>query len=93
MWEDKIYMIEEQFNDILEKIATRAGYSFTLKPEEKKNPYGGNPERSVSFSAVINDIPYKDKKFTWHLASQSETDFINSVKSYLFDVLDGAANM
>lgn len=85
-------MIKEQFNDILESITQE--FQFELYEEITPNQYGGNPLTKVYFkNVVINGVPYKDKTFAWQRATQSEMDFINYIKAYLFDVLDGVVNL
>lgn len=93
MWYEKIYMIEEQFNDMLEGLVAEGNYKISLIPAEEENSVGGNPRRLVYFSAVIKGMTYKDKEFTWQLSSQTENGFINTIKGYLFDVLDGVVNL
>ena len=89
--EIKIGIIKEQFDDILQSLNAKAKYK--LEYNYKENSFGGNPEISVEFEGVINDVPYKEKTFLWHMAAQTEQGFINEIKAYLFDVLDSISNL
>lgn len=89
--EQKISMIEEQFDDILSHAGDHGNMKLTYN--YKENEFGGNPYIWVDLKANINSIPYKEKKFTYHMASQTEIGFINEIKAWLFDMLDGVANL
>lgn len=81
---EKILLIKEQFEDILSCITD--DYEFKLE-------YWENHSVACKFSAIINSIPYKDTWIYWNTESTSEDDFLHSIKAYLFDVLDGVANL
>lgn len=88
----KVDGLQERFNDILD--AMHARYDYRLYAVTIPNEYGGNPETTACFeNVVINDIPYKNKYFKWQRATQTENGFINGIMAYLFEVLDGVANL
>lgn len=89
--EQKIGMIEAQFDDVLSHSGDH-GY-MKLTYNYKENKFGGNPHVWVDLEANINSIPYKEKRFTYQMASQTEIGFINEIKAWLFDMLDGVANL
>lgn len=91
MLAQKIEMIKEQFNDILQGM--RATYNYSLDLFVIENQNGGNPTIYVVFNGIINDIPYKEKHIDYRMASMTREAFFNEIKAYLFDVLDGVANL
>lgn len=93
MWNDKITMVGEQFSDIIAALKGNNECRISLVCNEKENAYGGNPARSVTFNMEMGDIPYKEKVFSWQMASQTEEGFVNGVKAYLMDVLDAVVNL
>lgn len=88
---EKIEMIAEQFDDIINGFGNHG--DFSLVYSEKPNEFGGNPHIQVVFNATINTISYKEKIFVWQMASQTEQGFINEIKAHLFDVLDSVVNL
>lgn len=92
-WNEKIALAKEQFADVVEALSGGGKYDISLICKETPNKFGGNPTRTVTFSMTGGEIPQKEKIFTWQMASQTEDDFVNEVKAYLLDVLDGLANL
>lgn len=89
---EDIEMITEKMSDILERMNANVE-EFRLDYAEKGNVYAGNPMQTVQFAARINGLDYKQKTFVRSFASESDTDFINRIKAYMLDVLDGVANL
>lgn len=92
VWTSRVRQVSEQFEDIMDRLCGD-NYTFSLDIEEKENEFGGNPHRKVTFNMNANDIPYKEKVFNWHMASQTENGFINEIKAYLLDTLDAVVNL
>ena len=89
---NEIMGIKEQFKDIMYHMAGDYG-DFNLVLEIVQNPFGGNPVPTVTFDYKYFDIAGKKVVFEQQLASQSEKDFVNEIKSYLFDCIDTFVNM
>ena len=92
-WNEKIALAKEQFTDVVEALPGGEKYKISLVCDEKPNPFGGNPTEIVTFSMTGGDIPYKEKVFEWHIAGKTEDEFVDEVKAYLLDVLDGLVNL
>lgn len=80
---EKISLIKEQFEDILTCITN--DYEFNLE-------YSEDHPLACRFIAIINGSPYKNTLIHWD-STQTEDQFIHSIKAYLFDVLDGVVNL
>lgn len=89
---ESVGMIAEQMHSILENMDAKIQH-FSLEYKEIPNPYGGNPEGLTVFSAMINHIPHKAAYLIWQRQAQSEKDYINSIKAYMFQVLDEVTNL
>lgn len=90
--ERSIQDISEQFGRVMDhffglsnKELTRCKFNFDLTVKE--NEFGGNPNVCVEFSYVTPLNPI-EKVFRFHLESETQDDFINRIKAWLFDLVD-----
>lgn len=79
---DKIYMINEQISDILERINENAKCKIT-------------PINDIEYrvNISISDFNFPEKRLVYRGYCQTEQAFINEIKGYLFDCLDGIVNI
>ena len=89
---ESVAMISEQMRDILESMGATV-QRFELDYKEIPNAFGGNPQGLTTFNATINHIPYKTARLIWQRHAETEEDYINSIRAYMFNVLDGVANL
>lgn len=88
---DKILSIREQMNDILERLV---GSDFTISLDyHEYHPAGANFYGVAQFRARIKDVKFKDMDFDYWPASMTAKNFVNGIKAYMLDVLDGVVNV
>lgn len=86
----KIYeSVVQQAKDIFEFFHAVPHFSIA----EATNSHGGNPELFIIFSYTCKLYEGKTKKFVYRPASQTETGFIQEIRSYLLDCVDTFINM
>jgi len=79
----------EQAEDIFEHFNAKPKFSITEIP----NAYGGNPELHVDFSYSGRLYNGVQKTFVFKPTSQTEQGFVNEIRSYLLDCVDGFVNI
>lgn len=88
---DEISMINDKMIDILESLT---GETPALKLDYVHyEPKDMNHYGICIFEAKICDIPFKRKEFNYQPAFMTAKSFVNEVKAYMLDVLDGVANL
>ena len=88
--ENAIGIAKEQLEGVLD--ALHMEHSIVCEYTEYY-PAGANFYGITHFAAEINGITYKTIDIKYHPATETGEGYINKVKSYLLDVLDGAVNL
>lgn len=88
--ENSIGIAKEQLEGILNALHMK--HSIVCEYVEY-HPAGANFYGITHFTAEINGITYKTIDIKYHPAAETGDEYINKVKSYLLDVLDGAINL
>jgi hypothetical protein len=81
--------VVQQAEDIFEHFHAEPVFDIVEIP----NSYGGNSELHVGFYYRGRLYNGKTKQFVYRPASQTEQGFINEIRSYLLDCVDGFINM
>lgn len=81
--------VVQQAEDIFEHFHAVPHFSMVEIP----NPCGGNSELHVGFYYTGRLYEGKTKQFVYRPASQTETGFIQEIRSYLLDCVDTFINM
>ena len=81
--------VVQQAEDIFEHFHAKPVFDIVEIP----NPYGGNSELHVGFYYTGRLYNGKTKQFVYRPASQTEHWFINEIRSYLLDCVDGFINL
>ena len=85
---EEIISIKERFSDMLDSFSR--SYNIELDYQEHE-PQGSNFYGITTFKGTINGIPYKVKELKYMPYKETAESYINSVKAYLFEVLDAVA--
>ena len=78
-----------QAEDIFEHFYAKPDFTITEIPNE----LGGNSELHVSFRYHARYYDGKMKEFVYRPASQTQEAFINEIRAYLLDCVDGLINL
>ena len=89
--EEELLSIREQLHDILERIVG-SDFTFSLEYEEF-TPKDANYYGITEFHAVIKDVKFKETTFKYMPALMTAQDYINSIRAYMFDVIDGVVSV
>lgn len=81
--------VVQQAEDIFEHFQAKPVFDIVEIPNE----YGGNSELRVGFYYTGRLYNGKTKQFVYRPASQTEQGFINEIRSYLLDCVDGFINL
>ena len=79
----------QQIDDIFEYFKATPHFLF----EVVSNDFGGNPELIVSFWYETRHYNGKHVKFTYQPAFGTIESFINEIKAYMLDCVDGFINL
>lgn len=86
---DEIMGEMDRINDIFDYFHATPYFLF----EVESNPYGGNPELIVTFRYDTKMFPGKTVKFVYRPAFTTVQNFVNEIKSYMFDCVDAFVSL
>lgn len=88
---ENVAMLKEKFTGILDAMGAR--YTVTLEYHERQTGIG-YAIGTCHFEGHINGVSYHGKDMCFNGSmGYTEWDYISKIAAYLFDVLDGVANL